>query len=145
MDLQTFLLGAGFRRVPLSRTGVGHFQTPGQLNGRAVVVLIDTGAASTVFSLALAQELGLALQKAAHQGGGAGAARLDIYFAPGADLRLGDIRPRSQALMAVDLTHANQALALKGQSPVDVILGADVFDAHAAVIDYGSNSLYLSP
>jgi hypothetical protein len=26
-----------------------------------------------------------------------------------------------------------------------VILGADVFDAHAAVIDYGSNSLFLLP
>lgn len=145
MDLPAFLLGAGFRQVPLSRTGVGHFQMSGQLNGRRVAVLIDTGAASTVFNLALAQELGLTLQKAAYQGGGAGAARLDIYFAPGADLRLGDFRPRIQALMAVDLTHANQALALKGQSPVDVILGADVFDTHSAVIDYGSNSLFLRP
>jgi hypothetical protein len=145
MDLPKLLLDAGFRRVPLSRTGVGHFQTSGQLNGRTVAVLIDTGAASTVLSLELAQELGLTLQKALHQGGGAGAARLDVYFVPDADLLLGDLRPRSQALMAVDLTHANQALALKGQSPVDVILGADVFDAHAAVIDYGSNSLFLLP
>jgi len=145
MDLPTFLLGAGFRQVPLTRTGVGHFQTAGQLNGRPVAVLIDTGAASTVLSLELAQELGLTLQKAPHQGGGAGAARLDVYFAPDAVLQLGALRPRSQALMAVDLTHANQALALKGQSPVDVILGADVFDAHAAVIDYGSNSLFLLP
>lgn len=145
MDLLTFLVAAGFRQVRLSRTGVGHFQMAGHLNGRPVAILIDTGAASTVFNLGLAQELGLALQKAAHQGGGAGAARLDIYFAPGADLRLGELRPRIRQLMAVDLTHANQALALKGQSPVDVILGADVFDAHNAVIDYGSNSLFLRP
>jgi len=145
MDLPNFLLSAGFRCLPLSRSGVGHFHTSGQLNGRPVAVLIDTGAASTVFSLALAQELGLTLQKAAHQGGGAGAARLDIYYAPDADLRLGDLRPRTQALMAVDLTHVNQALALKGQSPVEVILGADVFDAHRAVIDYGSSSLFLLP
>jgi hypothetical protein len=66
-------------------------------------------------------------------------------FAPNAHLQLGDLHPRSQALMAVDLTQANQALALKGQSLVDVILGADVFDAHEAVIDYGSNSLFLLP
>src|SRR5262249_56802571 len=100
MDLPTFLRGAGFRRVPLSRTGVGHFQTAGQLNGRAVTVLIDTGAASTVFSLELARELSLTLHKAPHQGGGAGAARLDIYFAPGADLRLWELRPRPPALIA---------------------------------------------
>jgi hypothetical protein len=47
--------------------------------------------------------------------------------------------------MAVDLTHANQALALKRENPVDVIFGADVFDAHHAVIDYRGNSLYLKP
>jgi hypothetical protein len=145
MDLSTFLLGAGFRWLPLSRTGVGHFQTVGELNGRAVDVLIDTGAASTVFSLKLAQELGLTLHKAPVHGGGAGAARLDVYSAPDADLRLGELRPRIKALMAVDLTHVNQALALKGESPVEVILGADVFDAHAAVIDYGSRSLFLLP
>ncbi len=80
MDLPSFLMNAGYCRISLSRTGVGHSQTGGQLNGRAVTVLIDTGAASTVFSLELAHELGLRLQKASYQGGGAGAARLDIYL-----------------------------------------------------------------
>ncbi len=145
MDLPGFLVAAGFRRLPLTRTGVGHFQMAGHLNERPVAILIDTGAAGTVINLELAQELGLAREKAAHQGAGAGAARLDIYYAPGADLRLGDFRPRLRQPMAIDLTHANQALALKGQSAVDVVLGADVFDAHSAVIDYGSNALFLRP
>ena len=43
----------------------------------------------------------------------------------------------------MDLTHVNAALAQKGVAAVDVILGVDVFDAHAAVIDYGSGSLFL--
>ena len=114
MDLPSFLMNAGYCRISLSRTGVGHSQTGGQLNGRAVTVLIDTGAASTVFSLELAHELGLRLQKASYQGGGAGAARLDIYFAPDASLQVESLYLRTQVLMAVDLTHANQALALKG-------------------------------
>ena len=145
VDLPAFLLSAGFCQVPLSRTGVGHFQVAGRVNGRTVAVLIDTGAASTVLNLALAQELGLPLRKAAHKGGGAGAAQLDLYYVPDTDVWIGDFRPRIPMLMAVDLTHANQALALKGQSPVDLILGADVFDGHSAVIDYGSNSLFLRP
>ena len=36
-----------------------------------------------------------------------------------------------------------RALALKRAVPVDVILGADVFERQAAVIDYGSSSLFL--
>jgi hypothetical protein len=43
----------------------------------------------------------------------------------------------------MDLSHVNQALALKGSTPVDAILGVDVLEAHSAVIDYGSSSLYL--
>jgi hypothetical protein len=43
----------------------------------------------------------------------------------------------------MDLNHVNAALAQKGTSPVDAILGVDVFDAQAAVIDYGSSSLFL--
>jgi hypothetical protein len=51
--------------------------------------------------------------------------------------------PRPKALYAMDLSHVNAALALKGAAPVDVILGVDVFEKQAAVIDYGTNSLFL--
>ena len=61
MSLPAFLQIAGYRRIPLSRNGVGHFEAAGTLAGRSVRVLIDTGAASTVVSLALARELGLVL------------------------------------------------------------------------------------
>ena len=59
------------------------------------------------------------------------------------ELRLGDVVPSLATLLAMDLTHVNAALAQKGVAPCDVILGADVFDAHAAIIDYGSDSLFL--
>ena len=143
MTLSAFLLAAGFHQVSLSRSGVGHFHAAGSLSGHSVAVLIDTGAASTVVSLALARELGLTLKKLEKKGGGAGRAHLDIFNLPDATLSLGDVEPRCRALFAMDLTHVNQSLALKGEAPVDVILGADVFEAQAAVIDYGSSSLFL--
>jgi Aspartyl protease len=66
------------------------------LNDRDVVVLVDTGAASTVFNLELGRALGLELRKSSHHGGGAGAARLDIYYAPNAHLRLGEFERESR-------------------------------------------------
>ena len=63
MNLVDFLLQGGYRQVPLSRSGVGHLHAAGTLNGRPVSVLLDTGGASTVISLTLAQELGLTLTK----------------------------------------------------------------------------------
>jgi clan AA aspartic protease (TIGR02281 family) len=142
-DLAAFLTGAGYRQVPLSRNGVGHFQASGSVAGHPVAVLVDTGAASTVLELAVARRLGLDLVKLDVHGAGAGGGGLEVFLVQGGQLSLGTVVPRPRALLAVDLTHVNQALALKGATGVEAILGIDVFEAHAAVIDYGSQSLFL--
>lgn len=141
--LTDFLLQSGFRQIPVSVSGVGHIHAAGTLDGRPVSVLVDTGGAATVVHLNVARDLGLTLDKMPFQGGGAGTERLDVYQLPTAKLLMRDVAPRVRALLAMDLKHVNDALALKGQPPVDVIVGADVFEAHAAVIDYGSRSLFL--
>ncbi len=42
-------------------------------------------------------------------------------------LSLGEVQPRPRALLAMDLTHVNQSLALKGEAPVDVIISARMY------------------
>lgn len=143
MTLTAYLTDQGYQRVPLTRSGVGHFHAEGTLNDRSVAVLIDTGAASTVVSLALAREIGTACNLVHNKGGGAGGVSLDIYHLPGATLQLGPVKPRITALYAMDLGNVNEALLQKGDTAVEVILGADVLDTHAAVIDYASSSFFL--
>lgn len=142
-SLDSFLAAEHYHRIRLTRNGVGHFEAAGTLNGRAVRVLIDTGAANTVISLSLAQQFGLGLQALDMKGGGAGGVNLEVFRVHGVDLRLGDVIPRVPAFIAMDLAHVNTALVQKGANPADVILGVDVFDAQAAVIDYGGSSLFL--
>jgi hypothetical protein len=143
MSLSSFLEREGYRRVPLARNGVGHFEASGTLAGRAIRVLVDTGAASTVVSLSLARELGLEVVSLGRHGGGAGGAQLEIFQLHGAELDLDGAHPKPTALYAMDLSHVNAALAMKGTTPVEAILGVDVFDRQKAVIDYGSSSLFL--
>jgi hypothetical protein len=143
MSLIEFLAQNGYTRVLLSRSGIGHFHTEGTLDGRALSVLVDTGAGGSVFSLDIAREMGLALTKLEMYGGGAGAAQLEVYRIQEASFRLGEVVPKMGALLAMDLTHVNQAAALRGSGPIDAVLGADVLEAHSAVIDYGSSTLHL--
>jgi len=143
MSLTGFLEAAGYRRIPLSRNGVGHFEANGTLAGRAVRVLVDTGAGSTVASLSLAHELGLHPISLGKMGGGAGGTSLEVFQLNDVELKLEDAIPKPKALYAMDLSHVNAALALKGATPVEAIVGVDVFDRHMAVIDYGTSSLYL--
>jgi predicted aspartyl protease len=111
MSLGEYLAAQKFRRVSLSRTGVGHLEVAGTLNGHQVRILIDTGAASTVASLMRVHELGFQVEPLARCGAGAGGARLQVFRVDGAELRLGDIVPKVEALLALDLTHVNAALA----------------------------------
>lgn len=46
-------------RIELQRAPDGHYHWPGQVNGRAVDFLVDTGATRTAIPAALARELGL--------------------------------------------------------------------------------------
>jgi len=142
-ELADFLTARGYVRVPLTRSGVGHFHTAGTLNGRPVEVLVDTGAAATVVAMSVVQELGLRSEWLDRGSGGAGAAELDQFRIDGADLRLGSFIPRLAGPFGIDFEHVNGALRAHGSAEVDVILGVDVFDAHAAVIDYPSHSLFL--
>ena len=145
MDLTEFLTSEGYRRIPLTRGSVGHFHAEGALNTHRVDVVLDTGAAGTVVSLTLAEALGLEVEKLPYQGGGAGSAYLDLYTVKDVELQVGGCVVRPSAVVAMDLSHVNEALARKGQGPVEVILGVDVFSAQAAVIDYGSSALFLRP
>ncbi len=46
-------------QVEIRRAGDGHYHWPGQVNGRAVDFLVDTGATGSALPLSLARELGL--------------------------------------------------------------------------------------
>lgn len=143
MDLEGLLEERGYRRIELTRNAAGHFQSTGELNGRAITVIVDTGAGHTLISVALARELGLDLVKLPNAGGGAGGVNLSVYRAPEAELRVGGVRTGADELLVMDFSHINDGMACQGAGPVDAILGADVFDSHLAVIDYGSSSLFL--
>ncbi len=137
-----FLAMNGYTRLPLRRSVVGHFHLDGRLNGRAVEVLVDTGAAVTVVALSVVRALGLESTLIDGAAGGAGGA-LDQYRVDGAVLQLGHLAPRMSGPVGLDFEHINAPLRANGSAEVDLILGADVLDPHAAVIDYASQSLFL--
>jgi len=143
MSLMEFLEAAGYRRVALMRTGVGHFEAAGTLAGHPVRILIDTGASGTVVGCDITRDLHLQMGKSGMSGAGTGASSLQVSQVANAELRVGGVLVRPKALYSMDLAHCNAALAQNGALPVQVILGSDVYDAHRAVIDYAGDSLFL--
>ncbi len=145
MALSTFLREAGYQQVALTRSAVGHFHTGGTLNGRRVDVLLDMGAASTVVSLAV----------------GAGAwdytqqTRPDRRRSRRSEPR--DSRARRCEALARRSAAAAAGATGDGPDSREPIARAErrstgrchsrrgCIEAQAAVIDYGSSSLFLKP
>jgi hypothetical protein len=141
-ELTEFLTQRGYVRLPLTRSVVGHFHTAGTLNGRPVEILVDSGASVTVVAMGVVQALGLPAEPFSHDAGGAGGA-MTQHVVKGARLQLGAFTPRLGDIAGLDFEHVNGPLRANGAPEVDMILGADIFDTHAAVIDYATQSLFL--
>ena len=141
-ELTDFLAAYGYLQIPLSRSGVGHFHTSGKLNGRSVEILVDTGASCTIVAMSVVEALDLRSEWIDGGAGGVGGP-LDQFRIYGADFQLGLLSPQLDVLVGLDFEQVNAPLRAQGSAEVDMILGADVFDAHAAIIDYTSQSLFL--
>jgi hypothetical protein len=83
------------------------------------------------------------LVKDARTAAGAGASGLTIWISDSNDVSLGEYALRSWRLNAMQLDHVNNQYRLRGETPVDGIIGADILAKGEAVIDYVHLRLYL--
>jgi hypothetical protein len=140
------LSGHGFRRFVMSRTQVGHLKLVGHLDGRPVDIVLDTGAAKTIVDLSYCRAEGIAVSDTGQPGApavGAGNMTVSVYTLADVRLTLEGLPVRSDGIFAIDMSHTNQKLMLKGVDPIRAVLGQDVLRYHRAVIDYAALALFL--
>lgn len=80
----------GVRQLALRRNKMGHYVTPGTINGREVVFLLDTGATGVAIPAAIAQSLSLTQGRPMLTSTANGTAR--SFQTRLAEVRIGDIR-----------------------------------------------------
>ncbi len=142
-ELEGILSGLGYTSLKLTRSVVGHFEIDGSINGNEARLLLDTGASNTVVDTTAAESLGLNPTRSSESGGGLGATSVAVSECAVQSMVLGGSEVGLEKLYVMDLSHVNHALSSRGAGPVDGVIGADVLSTFAAVIDYGSMSLFL--
>ena len=128
----------GFRRFLMSRTQVGHLKLAGQLDGRPIDIVLDTGASKTVVELNYCRSEGIAVSDTGQPGHGG-----NVYTLGDVRLTLEGLLLRSDGIFAIDMTDTNQRLMIKGIDPIRAVIGQDVLRYHQAVIDYAALALFL--
>ncbi len=143
--LADFLLAREFVALPLVRGTTGHLHFEhASANGRAATFYLDTGAGRTVIDREFANLIGLPLTAVplglnAVGAGGELTAKGTIVER----LALGSLALENFPAAVIDLSHVNTGLRARGALPMDGVIGADLLDAHDAVIDYRARCLFL--
>jgi hypothetical protein len=137
----------GFRRFVMSRSGVGHLLLAGHLGERPIPIVLDTGTSKTFVELSYCRAEGIAVtdtgQPSAPAAGAASSAVSNVYTLGDARLSLDGLPLRADGVFAIDMTHTNEKLAMRGVDPIRAVIRQDVLRAHSAVIDYATLALFL--
>ena len=141
--MHSLLRDHGYVGIPTRRLRSGHYQASVNADGQQLLLIVDSGASTSVLDNASAVRLGLRLRRSRARISGLGAAAQRAHRATLEDVRIGALRLDSLPVVVLDLSHVNQSLQNEGIEIADGVIGADLLAQRGAVFDFTSGVLYL--
>jgi hypothetical protein len=133
----------GMTRVPLTVTAQGSALVKCTVNGKPIVLILDTGAQGTVIDLRVATQAGIkSTEVPGFFSRGIGAGRVAMRQGETITLDMSGfparVTPTLQDFSGLTLMHLQT-----GSTPIVGLLGFDVLRAYGAVIDLQEGAMYL--
>lgn len=145
-ELAASLQAQGYTTLSLKRTSGPHLETTARINGVTGLFLVDTGAQITVINRGSVDKFNLTpFRTAVRVYGAVGGPGERIEAALASRLELGPCVAAPFFLGISDLSTLNQGRQRKLQGNFDGIIGADVLQSFAFIIDCGSLQLFARP
>jgi predicted aspartyl protease len=141
-DLQDFLKGKKYKKIPFKVLKTQHLLIKGTINGVKGNFILDTGASNSCMGFESVDRFLLNAQFSETKAAGAGAVGMETQLAKNNEIQLGRWKKKFH-LIVFDMRHVNEALIQYKTKPVDGIIGADVLLKGKAIIDYSNHYLYL--
>ena len=141
-DLQDFLKGKKYKKIPFKVLKTQHLLIKGTINGVKGNFILDTGASNSCVGFESIEHFKLDAQFSETKAAGAGATGIETQLAKNNEIQLGRWKKKFH-LIIFDMSHVNEALIQHKTKAVDGIIGADVLLKGKAIIDYCNHYLYL--
>ena len=133
-NLEIFLVGRGFRRIPMQFDFNHHLEIQARVNGHPVAMIVDTGASSTFLPAPIASAAGVATTGLNYKVGGATTGALPSKIARVQELSLGDL-----VIHNAELIIGESKLGGSG------LLAEEYLSWNFGIVDVGGMNLYLRP
>jgi predicted aspartyl protease len=134
---------AGYRRVPMRESDGYNLYVDGSVNGRAAKLMVDTGAFATLLHSRFVHSMKIPLRNTAFRSSGVNLKERGVKIANITRLSIGSMDMRSSMIGVINLEGLIHAGLLDASPPVAGLLGSEMLQRYHAIIDFGTNSLYL--
>ncbi len=141
--LKGFLKDKGYCKIKLEKLTSNHRRLEASINGIKGSFILDTGASSSCIDFKDLDRFEVEVNDLSIRAAGAGDSNMQGSVSFGNKLKVGAWKTKEFNLVAIDLSHVNEALSQEGIKPTDGVMGADFLEQSGAIIDFEKNKLYL--
>jgi predicted aspartyl protease len=133
----------GFRRVRMHESEGYNLYVDGSVNGTKARLMVDTGAFATLLHSQFVLRMKIPLRKTKFTSVGVNLAQSRVRLANIARFSVGSMDMRSHKVGVMNLEGLVHGGLLDASPPVAGLLGSEMLQRYHAIIDFGTNSLYL--
>jgi predicted aspartyl protease len=133
----------GHRRVRMHESEGYNLYVDGSVNGTKARLMVDTGAFATLLHSQFVLRMKIPLQQTKFRSVGVNLAQSRVRLANINRFSIGSLDMQSHKVGVINLERLIHGGLLEAKPPVAGLLGSEMLARYHAIIDFGTNSLYL--
>jgi len=141
--LEAVLKKDKYKKIKFKISNTKHLLIKASINGIIGDFILDTGASTSCIDYTGIEYFNIVAENSKATASGAGAVGMETQISKNNLIKLGSWKTSYLPLVIFDLSHVNKALSDYKAKTVHGIIGADILEQGAAVIDYKNQLLFL--
>jgi predicted aspartyl protease len=133
----------GYRRVRMHESEGYNLYVDGSVNGTKARLMVDTGAFATLLHSRFVIRMKIPLRQTQFRSVGVNLAQSRVRLANITRFSVGSMDMQSHSVGVINLERLIHGGLLDASPPVAGLLGSEMLQRYHAIIDFGTNSLYL--
>ena len=133
----------GYRAVPMHVSQGFNLYVDGSVNGKKAKLMVDTGAFATLLNTGFVRRMKIPLRETPYRSSGVNLGQRGVQVATISRFSVGSMDMRSNDVGVMNMNGLIHGGLLDATPPVAGLLGAEILHRYHAIIDFGTNTLYL--
>jgi predicted aspartyl protease len=133
----------GFRRVRMRESEGYNLYVDGSVNGTKARLMVDTGAFATLLHSQFVRRMNIPLRQTKFRSVGVNLVQSRVRLANITRFSIGSMDMQNNRVGVINLEGLIHGGLLEASPPVAGLLGSEMLQRYHAIIDFGTNSLYL--